>query len=142
MSADPGAPHLFGAEIPLIDAYALRDALGAVADGRVVDPRLHPVLRAALQGPVATADAGLRQYVVGFYAVALANVDTEEVIWPGAADALPAAPDVLLATVTTPALWAAAEAHWLATDAVAWTAFVWRIAHPLVRHLGIAPGWR
>ena len=135
MSADPAA-------LPLIAAYALRDALGDLADGRAVDPLLYPMLRAALLGPVPTADAGLRQYVVAFYAVALPNVDTEEVIWPAAAERAPAAPDVPLAIITTPALWAAAEAHWSATDIVAWTAFVWRIARPLARHLGVVPGWR
>jgi hypothetical protein len=41
----------------------IRDAVGAMADGEPVDPRLVPVVRAAVTGRCRTSDRGERQVV-------------------------------------------------------------------------------
>lgn len=129
-------------EPALFPAAEIRSAIGCLADGEDIEPALLAAARAALAGVCPTADRGSRRFVAALDAAALRNVDTEEVIWPTDPAAPPAPGELPLAVIAAPALWAAAEADWLERDPVAWTAFVWRIAVPLARRLGLPSVWQ
>lgn len=121
----------------LFGAMEIRDAIGALADGRPVEAELVEVVRAALNGPVETADRGQQVFVVGVFTADLSNVDTEEIIWPRPVGHVPSDGDVLLTCVTSETEFHAERERWMEEDPVAWTAFVWRVAVPLANRLGL-----
>lgn len=66
----------------LFTAFEIRDAIGLLADGRMIDTRLIPLVRAAVSGLFPTSDRGEQQFIVGISKCGQFNVDTEELIWP------------------------------------------------------------
>jgi hypothetical protein len=122
-------------------AMDIRDAIGELADGHPIDPELVPFVRAAVAGPCLTSDEGTRQFVVNLLACDQFNVDTEELIWPAHPDAH-AADDIPLRVLTDRKLWQQMHDRWAGDYPREWTAFVWRIAHPLSLRLPFAPAWR
>jgi hypothetical protein len=120
----------------LFPAMEIRDAVGALADGGPVDPRLVPFIRMAVAGTCPTSDRGEQQFVVGIDGCDLPNVDTEELIWPRPLGDGPDG-DVPLRVLTDQELWERTRSRWDDADPRSWTAFVWRIAVPLSRRLGL-----
>jgi hypothetical protein len=125
----------------LFPAMEIRDAIGALADGHPIDPRLIPFVRAAVAGVCPTSDRGVQQFVADVGGCGLFNVDTEELIWPrGAGDDV--GDDVPLRVLTDRGLWEQARRPWDEDHPREWTAFVWRVAVPLSRRLGFVGAWR
>lgn len=125
----------------LFPAIEIRDAIGMLADGHEVDPRLMPFIRAAVTGLCPTADRGDQQFVVAVDAAHLFNVDTEELIWPIGPEE-ESSDNVPLRALTQPELWEQSRRRWEDEHPRAWTAFVWRVAVPLINRLGIVGAWR
>lgn len=82
----------------------IRDAIGKVADGHEVDPRLMPFVCAVVIGLCPIADRGDQQFVVVVDAAHLLNVDTEELIWPLGPEE-DSSDNVPLRVLTQPELW-------------------------------------
>ena len=118
----------------------IRDAIGAFADDGTIAQEYVAIIKAAVQGVVETSDRGSQIFVVGVYAANQPNVDTEELIWPRD-PTVDYKDDVPLKAISNPELWKQAEAYWMEQDPLAWTAFVWRVAVPLVEGLGIIGAW-
>lgn len=128
----PGDPHF--------TAMDIRDAIGQVADGQSVEPALVPLVRAALLGPCPTSDLGQQQFVVDVSGCGLFNVDTEELIWPRIiGDDI--FDDVPLRIITAPEIWNETRQRWDEDRPRDWAAFVWRIAVPLCRRIGVVGAW-
>jgi hypothetical protein len=123
-------------------AMEIRDAIGQLADGLPVDPQLIPFVRAAAAGPCPTADRGAQSFIVDVAGCVQFNVDTEELIWPLGPGKDADEHYLLLAVLSDRDLWERTRARWDEQDARAWTAFVWRVAVPLCRHLAITAPWR
>jgi hypothetical protein len=123
-------------------AYEIRDAIGDLADGMPVAPALRFWVQAALSGMCETADRGAQCYRVDLSAVTQHNVDTAELIWPNHPDSPPHPDEVPLQIITDPLRWEQARQQWMAHDPIAWTAFVWRVAVPLVTRLGMRGAWQ
>ena len=126
----------------LFPAMKIRDAIGELADGCLIDPGLVPFVRAAVTGPCQTSDRGKQQFVVDVSGCGLFNVDTEELVWPGNPgddwdDAY-----VPLDILTDRERWEQSHRRWDEERPRQWAAFVWRIAVPLSRRLGFVAAWR
>src|SRR5690348_1988303 len=95
----------------LFPAMEVRDAIGQLAEGREIDPRLMPFVRAAVTGLCKTSDRGEQQFVVDVSGAGSFNVDTEELIWPRApGDDI--RDDVPLRALTDRGLWEQARCRW------------------------------
>jgi hypothetical protein len=125
----------------LFTAMQIRNAIGQVADGMEVDPKLIPFVRAAVTGVCPTSDRGDQQFVVNVDTVDLFNVDTEELIWPRDPDE-DIHEDVPLHILTQPDLWEHTRRQWDDAYPREWSAFTWRIAVPLANRLGFVGAWR
>jgi hypothetical protein len=124
----------------LFPAFDIRDAVGSVADGQPVDASLLPSVRAAVHGLCPTSDRGQQQFVVDVRGCALFNVDTEELIWPRHPDQ-DIHSDVPLRILTDEDLWKQTRRWWDEEQPREWAAFVWRVAVPLSRRLGLVGAW-
>jgi hypothetical protein len=125
----------------LFPAMEIRDAIGQLADGLPVDPRLLPSIGAAVAGLCLTSDRGDQQFVVDVSGCGLFNVDTEELIWPrGNHEAI--GDDLPLRVLTDRELWNAAHRKWDEEHPREWAAFIWRVAVPLSRRLRFVGAWR
>src|SRR5687768_5052030 len=118
-------------------AFQIRDAIGTWADGLPIDPALVPSVRAAVAGACPTSDRGTQRFVVDVSGCGLFNVDTEELIWPRSPDEQVGAADVPLEVLTDRELWRRTAGRWDEEQPRDWTAFVWRVAVPLCRRLGL-----
>ena len=121
-------------------SWDIRDAVGLMIDGCEVESCCLPFVRAAVSGTCMTEDKGEQQFVVNMNAVLLHNVDGEELIWPSNPDEC-ADSEIPLRVIVDPELWKQFEEEWEPEAPAEWTAFVWRIAVPLVSQLGLVGSW-
>jgi hypothetical protein len=125
----------------LFPAMKIRDAIGALADGRPIDARLVPFVHAAIRGLCPTSDLGERQFVIDIGVCGSFNMDIEELIWPHGPDD-DIGEGVPLRLLTDSELWEATRRRWDEAWPREWTAFIWRVAVPLSNRLAIIGAWR
>jgi hypothetical protein len=131
-----------GSVSPVFSSIDIRDAVGQLADGGSIDPKLVPFVRAAVAGQCPTSDRGEQEFVVDVSGCGLFNVDTEELIWPQNPGDETGDSYVLLRILTDRELWEQARSRWDEGHPREWTAFVWRVAVPLsYRGLGFRAAW-
>ena len=125
----------------LFPAMKIRDAIGALADGRPIDARLVPFVHAAVGSLCPTSDLGEQQFVIDIGGCGSFNLDIEELIWPRGPDD-DVGDGVPLRLLTDAELWEETRRRWDEALPREWTAFVWRVAVPLSNRLGIIGAWR